>query len=334
MEAVRLSGKATRWWAEDREVPVAVSAERGRRGVRKSPGSARIPPRSGATRSASDCRRAASGRSRFAADRQDGHHGDAARRPWVAFELFEKLKVDSARWDSGEPATVFKGKDSASSGSTRPPPARRHAHAHALLPRRPDRALHRLLPDQGVGGLVPALAGGRGPADLRSHLQHPGPSTCSRAWATGGLRAAGHVSRPAGSRRSPIRNASFNLGLFKDYTFSEKGAPPVTVMVSEEAHKKLADVHQQNMRGGGRRRRRKSLKFFQECMVRPGASTSMPPRSPSSTARRFRAWCTSRGSPSRTPASRAGRGLPRPRGGPPVVGHRRGLRQLPRPVAQ
>jgi hypothetical protein len=31
--------------------------------------------------------------------------------PWVPFELFSKLSVDSARWDKGGPATVFRGKD-------------------------------------------------------------------------------------------------------------------------------------------------------------------------------------------------------------------------------
>ena len=31
--------------------------------------------------------------------------------PWVAFSLYPKLKVDSAQWESGEPATIFKGKE-------------------------------------------------------------------------------------------------------------------------------------------------------------------------------------------------------------------------------
>jgi hypothetical protein len=43
----------------------------------------------------------------------------------------------------------------------------------------------------------------------------------------------------------PIRNASFNLGLFKGYDVQEENAPPVTVMISEEAHKKLSRVYVQ-----------------------------------------------------------------------------------------
>jgi hypothetical protein len=37
---------------------------------------------------------------------------DTAVGPWVAFELFEKLRVDSASWEGGEKATVVRGKDS------------------------------------------------------------------------------------------------------------------------------------------------------------------------------------------------------------------------------
>jgi predicted metalloprotease with PDZ domain len=62
----------------------------------------------------------------------------------------------------------------------------------------------------------------------------------------------------------PIRDASFNLGLFKSYTINAVGGPPVTVMVSEEAHEKIAQFHQRNMRqvvGGDVT---KSLLFFQD----------------------------------------------------------------------
>jgi hypothetical protein len=64
----------------------------------------------------------------------------------------------------------------------------------------------------------------------------------------------------------PIRNASFNLGLFKDYTVRESGVPPVTVMVSEEAHRKLARVYvqQRRMRERVGEDMAKSLRFFQE----------------------------------------------------------------------
>ena len=50
----------------------------------------------------------------------------------------------------------------------------------------------------------------------------------------------GHTVRTRWVTSGPIRNASFNLGLFKGYSVREDSIPPVTVMLSEAAHKKLA----------------------------------------------------------------------------------------------
>ena len=76
---------------------------------------------------------------------------------------------------------------------------------------------------------------------------------------------AGRVITTRWITDGPIRNASFNLGLFKDYTVTEPGVPPVTVMVSEEAHKKLAREYgqQRHMREVVGADVSKSLKFFQ-----------------------------------------------------------------------
>src|SRR5262249_39252979 len=65
--------------------------------------------------------------------------------------------------------------------------------------------------------------------------------------------------------QGPIRNASFNLGLFKNYEVHEEGSLPVTVMISEEAHKKLARVfvQQRKMRETVGADVSRSLKFFQ-----------------------------------------------------------------------
>jgi hypothetical protein len=77
---------------------------------------------------------------------------------------------------------------------------------------------------------------------------------------------AGRTVRTRWVTPGPIRNASFNLGLFEGYDVQEKDAPPVTVMVSEEAHRKLARrfVQQRHMRERVGDDVSKSLKFFQE----------------------------------------------------------------------
>ena len=72
---------------------------------------------------------------------------------------------------------------------------------------------------------------------------------------------AGRVIRTRWVTSEPIRNASFNLGVFETYT----GVPPVTLMISEEAHKKLAREfgQQRHMREEVGGDITKSLKFFQ-----------------------------------------------------------------------
>ena len=132
--------------------------------------------------------------------------------PWVAFELFDKLAVDSARWDGGEPATVFKGKDSSLLWVRLGPrlQAGRGAHAHSLVSRRPDRPDRRLLPHQGLGGLVPALARGSHAGHLRPHLQHAGPLPARQRRGAArfqperarGHHPLGHTGARSGTRRS------------------------------------------------------------------------------------------------------------------------------------
>ena len=111
VEAVSLSGRATRWWAKDREILSQFPRQ----------GRARDEQRTGERTDPAEIRRyimnvdlpqSGIGEIAFAANAKLEITASSAVGPWVAFELFDKLKVDSARWDGGEPATVFKGKDS------------------------------------------------------------------------------------------------------------------------------------------------------------------------------------------------------------------------------
>jgi hypothetical protein len=110
VESVRLSGKVTRRiWS------------RGSRLIRSSPEKASPPPgrQRKRTRQA-DIKyvietwlpQTGMGEIGFSAAATMEIVADTAVGPWVAFELFEKLKVDSARWSGGEAATVFRGKES------------------------------------------------------------------------------------------------------------------------------------------------------------------------------------------------------------------------------
>jgi hypothetical protein len=192
---------------------------------------------------------------------------DAAVGPWVAFELFEKLKVDSARWSGGEAATVFRGKES------------------ELVWVRLDRQIrpgdvrtltlyyHGDLIDRYVDFFQIKSSAAWYPRSLEARSLARFDLTF-HTWDAYLLASVGDRVDSSGSGRDvrtrwvtdgPIRNASLNLGLFKDYSVREPGAPPVTVMVSEEAHKKLSRVYEQqrHMRERVGSDVSKSLQFFQ-----------------------------------------------------------------------
>ena len=201
---------------------------------------------------------------------------DTAVGPWVAFELFEELTVDSARWEGGDPATIFRGKES------------------PLFWVRLDR---QLLPAQ-VRTLVAYYHG-----DLIDRFVDFFEIKSSAAWYPRSLEgrslakfdlvfntspnyllasvgdrvdssSTGKMVRTRWVSQGPIRNASFNLGLFKNYEVRDDSTPPVTVMISEEAHKKLARVfvQQRKMRERVGADVSKSLKFFQSVFGPPAAN--------------------------------------------------------------
>jgi hypothetical protein len=185
--------------------------------------------------------------------------------PWVAFSLFEKLRVDSARWETGEPATVFKGRDA------------------NLLWVKLDR---QILPGEARilnlfyhGDLIdrdgdfffikssaewyPRSLEGRSLAtfDLTFH------SPKGKLLASVGDRVESSTSGMTATSRwvtnGPIRNASFNLGFFKEHRIQEEGIPAVTVLISEDAHRRVGGLRQKKMKETVGSDVAKSLRFFQ-----------------------------------------------------------------------
>ncbi len=193
---------------------------------------------------------------------------DTAVGPWVAFELFEKLKVDSASWEGGEKATVVRGKESPLlwvllDRQIRPGDVRtlRLHYRGDLIDRYGDFFLIK-----SSAAWYPRSLEGRSLAKFDLTFT----TAANYLLASVGDRVdsitSGRTVRTRWVTPGPIRNASFNLGLFKGYDVQEKDAPPVTVMISEEAHRKLARrfVQQRNMRERVGADVSKSLKFFQE----------------------------------------------------------------------
>jgi hypothetical protein len=189
---------------------------------------------------------------------------DAPVGPWIAFELFDKLKVDSARWASGGPALTSRGKESGivwlRLDDLLQPGQKRTLtlYYHGDLIDRVVDFFH----IKSSAAWYPRSLEGRSLA--RFDLTYN--TTDAYLLASVGERvdssANGHKVRTHWVTPGRIRNASFNLGLFKDYSVREEGIPPVTVMMSDESHRKLGGG------GSGMQKRvgedmTKSLRFFQ-----------------------------------------------------------------------
>ena len=265
-EAVSLRGKASRWWDEDSEI-VSQFPRADRPRDAEITGERTDAAEIGRYVLTVDLPQSGVGNIAFAATAQLEITTRSAVGPWIAFELYDQLKVDSAHWEGGEPATVFKGKDAGlfwvrlggrlPAGEIRKLTLSYHGD---LIERFSD--FFRI---KSSAAWYPVSLEGQALAPFDLTFNTPDAYLLASVGDRVDSSKAGHVVTTRWVTQGPIRNASFNLGLFKDYTVTEPGVPPVTVMVSDEAHKKLARVYQQqrNMREEVGADVSKSAKFFQ-----------------------------------------------------------------------
>jgi hypothetical protein len=196
--------------------------------------------------------------------------------PWIAFELFDKLKVDSARWAGGEPAAFYRGKESEllwirlndpiGPGDVRPLQVYYHGD---LIDRWVD-----FFSIKSSAAWYPLSLDGRSVARFDLTFNTADAYLLASVGERVDSSRVGHAVRTRWVTKAPIRNASFNLGLFQDYSIREDDIPPVTVMVSEAAHKKLARVFEQQakMQEHVGQDVTRSLRFFQKVYGPSGVS--------------------------------------------------------------
>jgi peptidase M1-like protein len=180
-------------------------------------------------------------------------HADEPIGPWLQFALHPKLVVDSARWGTGERASVFKAKDGGDVWVRAP---RRHEtgdsldltfsyHGNLI-----DRYSDWFFIDPGAAW-YPRNGQGTDLAifDVTYHAPswYPLASIGDRTDST----VAGKVLTTRWVTQLPTAFATFNLGLFESYHTQLPGAPPLDVLISESAHRALARAQLALVRDSG-----------------------------------------------------------------------------------
>jgi hypothetical protein len=271
VEAVSLAHRAPRIaWAREPEVICQFAQQ----GAPSPQGVAGAPPVLGAYRLDVTMTQTGSGDLSFAAGARIEVAASSPVGPWVPLELFEKLKIDSARWEGGEVATVFRGKDAPvlwlnlgrqlHAGDIRP----LLLYYHGDLIDRFGDFFYVKSPSTWYPISLDWLS--HATFDLTFHT----PSQYSIA--SIGDRTDSSVANRVLTTRwvmsEPTRNASFNLGLFEPRTIQQPGLQPVTVLVSEQAHRRLEKelreqgvmlLEQRDMKGAVATDVVQSLQFFQ-----------------------------------------------------------------------
>jgi hypothetical protein len=181
----------------------------------------------------------------------------AAVGPWVALELFSSLRVDSARTDDGRPVAMFRGKDSdqlwirldrrIAAGDVLPVVL---YYGGDLIERDGDSFYIR-----SSIAWYPRPLEGRSYATFDITYHSPSHYLITSVGEKRDSSVTGRILTTRWATPQPIRNASFNLGLFKAHRVAEPDAPPLTLLVSDRERRYTTDQVAADLL--------QSLKFFQ-----------------------------------------------------------------------
>jgi hypothetical protein len=189
-----------------------------------------------------------------------------AAGPWIAFYLFYKLEVDSARTDGGEPVAVFKGKDDYLAWIRLPGRLEAGKTVAITLFYHGDLIDHygEFYYIKSSSSWYPVSLEGRSLATFDITYHSPAWLQLASVGARVDSSAADRMATTHWVTDGPIRNASFNLGKFTAYHTHETGVPPVTVLISEDAHRTISGgaFHQKNMKETVGADVTQALKFF------------------------------------------------------------------------
>jgi hypothetical protein len=164
--------------------------------------------------------------------------------PWIPLLLYPELQVDSARWGDGQPATVVKRKHD---------PTLWVALADTL---RPGGSADLELFYQGdlidrfasfffiksSAAWYPRPFEGRSLATFDLTFHSPASYLLASVGERVDERTEGSVVTSHWVTRTPIRNASFNIGQFKPLDVPHDSGPAATLLYSDEAHRAIGEL--------------------------------------------------------------------------------------------
>lgn len=164
---------------------------------------------------------------------------DTAAGPWTSFSIFDDVEVDSARWESGETAEVFKPKDFYAIMVRLPhrvtpgekQPLRIYYHGNVI-----DRFGEWFFVKSSIAWYPVALEGrNRAFFDLTFH--YPKSLTLASIGERTDSTITGTVRTTRWVTQDSIRNASFNVGTFDEILLNGPGQVPVTMLWSDRGHR-------------------------------------------------------------------------------------------------
>ena len=186
--------------------------------------------------------RTASGEINFSAAARLDLTARQAVGPWVAFALFPKLVVDSARWADGTVALVHKRKDAPemwlrldralTANETRSVTVYYHGD---LI----DRYSELFFIKSSIAWYPVSLEGRTKAVFDMTFTTPQSYAFVSVGDRTDSTALPGRMVRTRWLTPAPIRNASFNLGRFEDRHYDAADLPGVSVLYSDEAHRAM-----------------------------------------------------------------------------------------------
>lgn len=169
--------------------------------------------------------------------------------PWLVFGLMRRLDADSARWGTGEAAVLFKA-DEEGDLWVRAPRRLEAADSVTLTVWYHGGAIDRygnffFVPPGASWYPVNGQGANRATFDLTYHAPSRFPLASIGEKVDSSV--AGRETTTHWLVRGPTRYARFNLGLFDNVRVQQEGAPPLDVLISDDAH---ALFRQQAQRAG------------------------------------------------------------------------------------